>query len=241
MATFASLFGKTGIEWTRKVGNYKQIVSGRGNNIWIIDDAGVISCGLNSYKQYTLKAGAAQISVAADGAVAAVDNANGVHLFENDGWKRLTSITAKQIALQSSSIMFFVNEEGILQRYNITNDAVDKRDYGVVDFVTAASDGTLWGLVNDQVLRWNGFCWDLINGQKMKHLSVGSALLVVGINQDDEIFQFVKSSWLQIAGKLRNITVTIDGILYVCDKREDANTQVGMIQGYTNARDDSKE
>jgi len=48
----------------------------------------------------------------------------------------------------------------------------------------------------------------------MKYLSVGSALLVVGINHDDEIFQFVKSDWLQIAGKLRNITVTIDGILY---------------------------
>lgn len=39
------------------------------------------------------------------------------------------SITAKQVALQSSSVMFYIDEEGILKRYNITNDTVERGEY----------------------------------------------------------------------------------------------------------------
>nr|CAG8561891.1 5774_t:CDS:2 [Entrophospora candida] len=64
--------------------------------------------------------------------------------------------------------------------------------------VSVASDGTIWGVQ--------------IPG-KFKQVYTSSEKLVVGVNYNDRIFQYVNKGWQQFDSMLKNVAISIDGIV----------------------------
>nr|CAG8537673.1 2620_t:CDS:2 [Entrophospora candida] len=65
--------------------------------------------------------------------------------------------------------------------------------------VSVASDGTIWGVQ--------------IPG-KFKQVYTSSEKLVVGVNYNDQIFQYVNKGWQQFDSALKNVAISIDGIVW---------------------------
>ena len=55
--------------------------------------------------------------------------------------------------------------------------------------------------------------WEKIGG-KLKHVSVGSANTVWGVNINDDIYRWNGSGWVYIGGKLKQISVAADGTVW---------------------------
>ncbi|CAG8714248.1 4305_t:CDS:1, partial [Racocetra fulgida] len=49
---------------------------------------------------------------------------------------------------------------------------------------------------------------------KLKQIYVSSRDLIVGVNDYNEIYQYVNNTWRQIDGSLKYVAISIDGILW---------------------------
>jgi len=106
--------------------------------------------------------------------------------------------------------------------------------------VSVASDGTIWGVNrNRDIYRWNGVNWSVLSSiltyfllnltltfifklfqnrdqvpEKLKQIYTSSERLVVGVNDNNEIYQYVNYSWQKFDGTLNYVAISIDGILW---------------------------
>ncbi len=98
---------------------------------------------------------------------------------------------------------------------------------GGLKCVSAASDGTVWGVnKNDDIYRRVGNSWQKVSGG-LKQISVGSASQIWGVNKNDNIYRRVGNSWQKVSGGLKHVSVASDGTVWGVNKNDDIYRRVG--------------
>ncbi|RIA92714.1 hypothetical protein C1645_764264 [Glomus cerebriforme] len=205
------------MSWKQIEGNLVQLAVGR-DEAWGIDAEDKIY----RYKDGVFKqipGLAMNVGVGADGTVWVVNRAMGIFSWNGFTWTKVDGFLVQISVGDKTHVMGVNNQNIIFTRSNGDINGIWISIAGSLADVSIASDGTTWGITKDKdVLRWDGIStWEIVNEKKLKQIYVSSQEYVVGVDDNNLIYQYVNNSWSRLEGSFNYIAISIDGTLWGID------------------------
>ncbi|CAG8510456.1 3874_t:CDS:1, partial [Dentiscutata heterogama] len=75
---------------------------------------------------------------------------------------------------------------------------------------------------------------------KLKQIYVSSQELIVGVNDNNEIYQYVNNTWHILDGSLKYVAISIDGILWGIDNSNNIYTRQDNLINQTYSNNNSQ-
>ncbi len=155
-----------------------------------------------------------QVSIAEDGTIWGVSSTDVIFRWSGSAWQQ-TAGQLSQVSVGTASRVWGVNANGAVYQRSSRGGWTNIVAPVPMVMVAAAADGTVWGLGRGgEVYNFRGKKgWGRVSGS-LKHLSVGSAKHIWGIDSNGKVVRWNRKGWSTVTGSLTNVTVGADGTVW---------------------------